>query len=200
MRYPAASGRTTDPLLLEQIRDWRDGQAWTRFVIQYEPCLRAICRAHGLVGAAADDCCQQVWIKLAVAIRRFHYDPGRRFRYWLLRFFHSRVTDVLRASRGRPAEWPLDGDVAAEGDAFVLDDEPCEPEIAAMLRRAEAVQAAVRARVAPGNWELFRLVAIEGQPVADVARALGREYATAYRAVTRVSRMIDDERRRHESP
>jgi DNA-directed RNA polymerase specialized sigma24 family protein len=64
-----------------------------------------------------------------------------------------------------------------------------------MLRRAEAVQEAVRARVAPETWEVFRLVAIEGQPVADAARLLGREYTTVYRALRRVSRMIDDERR-----
>ena len=64
-----------------------------------------------------------------------------------------------------------------------------------MLRRAEAVQEAVRARVAPESWEVFRLVAIEGQPVGDAARSLGREYTTVYRAFKRVSRMIEDERR-----
>jgi RNA polymerase sigma factor (sigma-70 family) len=200
MQGPAASGRTTDPLLLERIRDWQDGQAWARFVIQYEPRLRAVCRAYGLVGAAADDRCQQVWVKLAIAIRKFHYDPGRRFRYWLLRFFHSRVRDILRASRARWRERPLDGDVAVEWDASIHDDEPSDPEIAAMLKRAEAVQAAVRARVAPESWEVFRLVAIEGEPVADAARSLGREYTTAYRAFTRVSRMIDEERRHCDSP
>jgi RNA polymerase sigma factor (sigma-70 family) len=170
-------------------------------VSHYQPRLRAVCRVYGLVGDSADDCCQQVWVKLASAMRRFHYDPGRRFRYWLQSFFHSRVKDVLRASRALGSEWPLIGDIAVDGEPPEPDaDEPCDPGISGMLRRAEAVQEAVRARVAPETWEVFRLVAIEGQPVADVARSLGREYTTVYRAFRRVSRMIDDERRHGTSP
>src|SRR5208337_1612045 len=63
--------RTTDALLLLRVRDWRDSQAWTRFMSQYEPHLRAVCRVYGLVGDAADECCQEVWSKLATAMRRF---------------------------------------------------------------------------------------------------------------------------------
>ncbi len=190
------SDRTTDANLLERIHDWRDNQAWERFVTRYEPRLRAVCRAHGLVGESADDCCQQVWVKLASAIRRFHYDPGRRFRYWLLSFFQSRVRDVLRASRPPWIESPMIGEIAIQGGLTEVDaDEPSDPQIVAMLARAEAVQEAVRARVAPANWEVFHLVAVEGQPVADVARALGREYLTVYRAFKRVGQMIDNERR-----
>jgi RNA polymerase sigma factor (sigma-70 family) len=190
---------TTDPELLERVRDWRDSQAWARFVSHYNPRLRAVCRAYGLVEDSADDCCQQVWIKLASAMRRFHYDPGRRFRYWLQSFFHSRVKDVLRAAPR--SEWPLIGDIAVDREPPEPDaDEPCDPEISGMLRRAEAVQEAVQARVAPESWEVFRLVAIEGQPVGDAARSLGREYTTVYRAFKRVSRMIDDERRLGTSP
>jgi RNA polymerase sigma factor (sigma-70 family) len=192
------SGRTTDPELLERVRDWRDSQAWARFVGHYEPRLRAICRAYGLVGASADDCCQQVWIKLAAAMRRFHYDPGRGFGRWLSVYFHCRVKDILRASRGQGGEAPMTEDV--DFDRFRpepdRDDQPCDPEILAMLRRAEEVQYAVRSRVTPDNWEVFRLIAIEGCPIADTADFLGREYATVYRAYKRVSRMVADERRR----
>ena len=193
------SDRTTDPELLERIHDWRDNQAWERFLIRYEPRLRAVCRAHGLVGESADDCCQLVWVKLASAIRRFHYDPGRRFRYWLLSFFRSRVRDVLRASPPASIEWLMLGEVAIDLDLPERDaDGPHDPEIAGLLSRAEAIQAAVRARVAPTSWEIFHLVAIEGRAVAEVATTLGRAYTTVYRTFKRVSCMIDDERRRRE--
>jgi hypothetical protein len=76
------------------------------------------------------------------------------------------------------------------------DDEPGDPEILAMLRRAEEVQDAVRSRVTPENWEVFRLVGIERRPIAETAMVLGREYTTVYRAYKRVSRMIADERGR----
>lgn len=194
------NGRTTDPELLDRVRDRGDSQAWARFVGHYSTRLRAVCRVYGLVGDSADDC-WQVWMQLASAMRKFHYDPGRRFRYWLQSFFHSRVKDVLRASHALDSEWPMIGDIAVDGEFPEPDaDETCDPETSAMLRRAEAVQEAVRARVAPESWEVFRLVAIEGQPVADVARLLGREYTTAYRAFRHVGRMIDDERRRGTSP
>ena len=65
-----------------------------------------------------------------------------------------------------------------------------------MLCRAEEVQDAVRERVTPDTWEVFRLVGIEGRPVAETAVLLGREYTTVYRSYKRVSRMIADERRR----
>jgi RNA polymerase sigma factor (sigma-70 family) len=197
MASTLTNGRTTDPRLLERVRDWRDSQAWARFVAHYEPHLRAVCRAYGLVGASADDCCQEVWIKLAATMRRFHYDPGGRFRSWLGSFFQSRVKDVLKASRGRCIQVTMSDDVA-----FDLlrpgpdEDEPCDPEILAMLRRAEEVQDAVRARITPENWEVFRLIGIEGWPIADTARSLDKEYTTVYRSYQRVSRIIEAERRR----
>jgi RNA polymerase sigma-70 factor (ECF subfamily) len=194
------SGRTTDPKLLEQVRDWRDSQAWARFVSHYQPRLCAVCRVYGLVGDSADDCCQQVWIKLASAMRRFHYDPSRRFRYWLRSFFHSRIKDVVKASQGQYPEVQMTGDVAFDpfGSEHDHDDEERDPEILVMLRRAKQVQDAVQARVTPDNWEVFRLVAIEGHPIPEAAELLGREYITVYRSYKRVSQMIADERRRRD--
>jgi len=190
-------GRTTDPKLLKRVGDWRDAEAWTRFVSHYEPHLRAVCFRYGLVGDAADECCQRVWIELASAMRKFRYDPGRRFRGWLHLFFQSRIKDVLKASQAHVSEGQIIEDLAV--DLFVPghdDGEPCDPEIVAMLRQAEVVQDAVRARVTPDNWEVFRLVGIEGWLVADAARFLEREYTTVYRSYKRVSRMVDNERRR----
>jgi RNA polymerase sigma factor (sigma-70 family) len=199
MASMTSNGCTTDPKLLERVRDWQDGPAWCRFVSNYEPALRAVCRHFGLTGHSADDCCQQVWIKLASAMRRFHYDPGRRFRSWIRCYFHSRVMDVLRSSGGDRATAPLTDDVAREPcRADEEYGEPCDPEILAMLRRAVAVQEAVSGRVTPDNWEAFRLIAIEGMPVPDAAALLGREYTTIYRAYKRVSRMIAEERHRRE--
>jgi RNA polymerase sigma-70 factor (ECF subfamily) len=194
------NGRTTNPKLLEQVRDWRDSHAWNLFVNQYEPCLRALCRVYGLVGATADDCCQDVWCSLARRMRKFHYDPTRRFRGWVRVYFRCRIKDFLKASRDERAELPMLEDMAVDPllPADVHDDEERDPEILAMLRRAEEVQDAVRARVTPDNWEVFRLIAIEGYPIPEAAEFLGREYITVYRAYTRVSQKIADERRRRD--
>ena len=194
------SGRTTDPGLLERVRDWSDSEAWARFMDHYQPHLRSVCRGYGLVGDRADDCCQQVWIKLASAMRKFHYDPGLGFRNWLHVYFHCRVKDVLKSARNRPPEVQLSEDAVAGRPASVLpDDGPEDPVIRAMLRQAREVQDAVRARVTPDNWEVFRLVAIEGRSVAEAAAALGREYMAVYRAYRRVVGIIAEERRRRDN-
>ncbi|HKM52772.1 MAG TPA: hypothetical protein VJY33_05125 [Isosphaeraceae bacterium] len=124
------------------------------------------------------------------------YDPSDRFRGWLHIFFHSRVRDVLKHSQNQCTEAQMMEDVACELTGPGRDDnEPCDPELRALFQRAEEVQKAVRARVTPDNWEVFRLAGIEGWLIGDTARFLGREYTTVYRAYKRVSRMIDDERR-----
>lgn len=69
-----------------------------------------------------------------------------------------------------------------------------DEKIVAMLRRAAQVQDAVKARVTPENWEVFRLVGIEGWPVAEAAALLGRQYTTVYRSYKRVAGMIEQER------
>lgn len=192
-------GRTTDPGLLERVRDWQDREAWYRFVEHYEPHLRAVCRRSGIVGERADDCCQYVWEKLAAEMRRFRYDPGQRFRGWLQWFFGNRVRDYRKAFKAQRFEGPLSDDLAMDaiGPGYV--DEPLrDPLILAMLRRAEEVQTSVRARVTPDNWEAFRLIAIEGAPIAEAAELLGRQYAAVFRAYKRVCRMVDAERRRLE--
>lgn len=188
--------RTTDPGLVKRVRDWQDADAWARFVKQYERHLRAECASHGLVGDASDECCQQVWVQLAAAMQNFRYDPGLRFRGWLHLFFHRRISDTLKASRSDLAHRQLTGDVAVDPSTPWDDSDPRDEKIVAMLRRAAQVQDAVQARVTPENWEVFRLVGIEGWPVAEAAALLGRQYTTVYRSYKRVTGMIEQERRR----
>ena len=186
--------RTTDPRLVKRVRDWQDAEAWARFVKQYERHLRTVCASYGLVGDASDEYCQQVWVQLAAAMRNFRYDPGLRFRGWLHLFFHRRIRDIRKASRSDPAHRQLIEDVAVDPSMPWDDGDPRDEKIVAMLRRAAQVQDAVKARVTPENWEVFRLVGIEGWPVAEAAALLGRQYTTVYRSYKRVAGMIEQER------
>jgi RNA polymerase sigma-70 factor (ECF subfamily) len=202
MAIVPSRGRTTDPRLLERVRDWQDHEAWYRFVAHYEPHLRAVGRRYGFVGEGADECCQYVWEKLATEMRRFRYDPGQRFRGWLHGFFGNRVRDFRKIFKAHVLvlEEPLIAGLASGAiDSDDVDEPPRDPLILAMLSRAEAVQGSVRARVTADNWEAFRMIAIEGFPVAEVAKLLDREYAAVFRAYKRVCRMIDAERCRLEN-
>ena len=51
----------------------------------------------------------------------------------------------------------------------------------------------VRLRVAPHTWEAFRLVALEGLPVAEVAARVHLQVAMVYVAKSKVQRMLQEE-------
>ncbi|MCI0351682.1 MAG: hypothetical protein L0Z53_19855, partial [Acidobacteriales bacterium] len=48
-------------------------------------------------------------------------------------------------------------------------------------------------RVAPHTWEAFRLVAIEGLPVEDVAANVRMQVAMVYVAKSKVQKMLREE-------
>ena len=93
------SGGTTSPALLDRLRDVGDHPAWVEFVERYEPMMRRWCRYYGLDDQAADELCLRTWERLWPRMRTFQYDPSRRFRSWLRRFFHSRAMDLLGEAR-----------------------------------------------------------------------------------------------------
>ena len=95
------SGSTTSPALLDRVRDQCDHPAWVEFVERYEPLLRRWCRCYELDDQAADELCMRTWERLWSRMRTFLYDPSRRFRSWLRRFFHSRAMDDLASARRR---------------------------------------------------------------------------------------------------
>ena len=57
----------------------------------------------------------------------------------------------------------------------------------------EAAKVQVRLRVAPHTWEAFRLVAIEGLPVAEVAANVHMQVAMVYVAKSKVQKMLREE-------
>ena len=57
----------------------------------------------------------------------------------------------------------------------------------------DAAKLRVRLRVAPHTWEAFRLVAIERQPVAEVAARVSLQVAMVYVAKSKVQKMLQEE-------
>jgi RNA polymerase sigma-70 factor (ECF subfamily) len=51
----------------------------------------------------------------------------------------------------------------------------------------------VRLRVAPHTWEAFRLAALEGLPVAEVAARVDLQVAMVYVAKSKVQKMLQEE-------
>jgi RNA polymerase sigma factor (sigma-70 family) len=195
------NGASTSPTLLQELTKPDNNEAaWRTFVGRYQPMIRGWCRRRGLTHDQAEDVCATVLAQLVTALRRFVYDPARRFRGWL----KTVVDNEMRALWRRAARHPGDrgsGDpwvhrsleqVAALGGFGELFEE-LDQELDRDLRLAQQVTARVRARVQEQTWRAFWLTAIGKEPAADVAKRLQMTVAAVYMAKQRVGRMLHEE-------
>ena len=182
---------TTRVLLLGRLRRTPSDQAgWDEFVERYGRHIYRWCRRWKLQDADAEDLTQIILMKLSQELREFAYDPSRSFRGWLKTVaFHAWRDFEDRRRRAQAAGVGMDLALSLEArkdlaqkleDAFDLD-------------LLELAKARVRTRVAPHTWEAFRLVAIEGVPVAEVAARVNLQVAMVYVAKSKVQRMLQEE-------
>jgi RNA polymerase sigma-70 factor (ECF subfamily) len=197
---------STSSAQLRAIRDWGDHQAWLEFQDKYRPLLRSHCKSLKLDEPTADEICQLTWIEVARRIKRFEYDPSRSFRGWLRTVCTNKAHDYLKKSK-RDLVLPFEErDEASEADdravfgsepPLAFENEPSEDPVAALWRRrAEEVQAAVRAKVKPHIWEAFWLLAVRSWSIDETVAALGISHFSAYKAKERVTRQLKEEGRR----
>jgi len=188
----------TSPLLLRQLRDWRDQQAWLQFLRSYGPGIRATSRQAGLGQDDAEEVAQRVFWKLALRMRDFVYDPGRTFRAWLRQMIRHEAIDYFRQNR-RKSVVPGSGDSAVmrfmeqqpgPNDAEELD---VSGQQQLFQELAIEVQAAVLARVSPDSWQAFWLTELEGFSTKEAAKQLGKTFAATYMAAQRVRRQLRKE-------
>ena len=188
-----ADVRTGSTLLVLQ-RDPADPQAWKDFVARYTPVVAGWCRGWKLQNADVEEVTQEVLLKLARGIRKFAYDPAKgRFRGWLLTLAHNVWRDIRDARRR--AGW-------GSGDPLVqqlLEEQEDHRSLAEALDQQflaevyEEAQARVQLRVSRDTWQAFQLLALEGQPGAEVAGKLHIKVSAAYAARRRVQQMLAEE-------
>jgi RNA polymerase sigma-70 factor (ECF subfamily) len=136
---------------------------------------------------------QEILAKLARKLRDFHYDPSRSFRGWLKTLAHHAWRDFVDSPRrAQPAAgdgqvWELMQALEAREDLAQKLEEAFDHEL------LEAAKVRVRLRVAPHTWEAFRLVALEGLPVAEVAAMVQMQVAMVYVAKSKVQKMLQEE-------
>jgi RNA polymerase sigma-70 factor (ECF subfamily) len=190
---------TTRVTLLARLRqDPTDQGAWDEFVERYGRHIYRWCRQWKLQDADAEDVTQDILLKLAQKLRDFAYDPARSFRGWLKTVAHHAWRDFAdspgraRAAAGDSQVWELMQTLEAREDLVGKLEEAFDLEL------LEAAKVRVRLRVAPHTWEAFRLAALEGMPVAEVAAAVGMQVAMVYVAKSKVQKMLQEEVRKLE--
>lgn len=190
-------GETTRPSLLRRVQSPHDCEAWREFQSVYQPLLELWYRRAGLNVEDAAELTQRVWLYLSRRMISYQYDASRSFRGWLWRVFESR----RRAMASDPTLHRFLGlDRLGDRALCVAPSEiPCDdtPEPTAhpprLIREAEAVQTAVKARVTEQTWMIFWLSDIESIPLDDVRRRFHITYAAAFAARKRVRKYLREE-------
>jgi RNA polymerase sigma-70 factor (ECF subfamily) len=185
---------TTRASLLTQLRqDPCDQAGWDEFVERYGRHIYRWCRKWRLQDADAEDVTQDILAKLTRKLRAFAYDPSRSFRGWLKTVAHHAWRDF---EGGRRHPQPAGGDSQVQELMLTLEareDLAQKLEEAFDLELLEAAKTRVRLRVAPHTWEAFRLAALEGVPVAEVAASVHLQVAMVYVAKSKVQKMLREE-------
>jgi RNA polymerase sigma factor (sigma-70 family) len=180
--------------LLARLRqDPTDQAAWVVFVDHYGRHIYRWCQRWKLQHADAEDVTQDILVKLAQKLRVFAYDPSRSFRGWLKTVAHHAWRDFVdrprraRATAGHKQAWEQLQTLEAREDLIQKLQEAFDHEL------LEAAKVRVRLRVAPHTWEAFRLLALVGRPVAEVAAAVQMQVAMVYVAKSKVQKMLQEE-------
>jgi RNA polymerase sigma-70 factor (ECF subfamily) len=180
--------------LLARLRqDPTDQAAWGVFVEHYGRHIYRWCQRWKLQNADAEDLTQDILVKLAQKLRGFTYDPSRSFRGWLKTLAHHAWRDFVNSPRRAQA---TAGDNQAWEQLLTL---KAREDLSQKLQDAfdhellEAAKVRVRLRVAPHTWEAFRLVAIVGRPVTEVAATVQMQVAMVYVAKSKVQKMLQEE-------
>jgi RNA polymerase sigma factor (sigma-70 family) len=185
---------TTCVSLLTQLRqDPSDQAGWDEFVERYGRHIYRWCRQWKLQDADAEDVTQDILVKLTQTLRAFAYDPSRSFRGWLKTVAHHAWRD-FDDHRRRAQRAAGDHQVQALMQTLeAREDLAKKLEQAFDLELLEAAKVRVRLRVAPHTWEAFRLMALEGLPVAEVAARVHIQVAMVYVAKSKVQKMLQEE-------
>jgi RNA polymerase sigma factor (sigma-70 family) len=169
-----------------------DEGAWRQFVDLYGRQIYKWCRTWQLQDADAEEVTQHVLLQLLAKMKEFVYDPSRSFRAWLKTVTHHAWRNLAESRSHRPLtsggdQWQSLLSVPARDDLAQRLEQEFDRELLdqAMLR--------VRLRVAPHNWEAFRLTALDGVAAAEVAARLSMKIANVYAARSSVQRLIREE-------
>ncbi|MFN0052349.1 MAG: RNA polymerase sigma factor [Planctomycetales bacterium] len=184
----------TSQSLIARVKDPGDGAAWAEFLRIYQPVVFRMARRQGLQDADAQDVMQQVFLSISRSIEG--WIPGDLqppFRAWLTTIARNAITKALTRR-------PRDASTGSTSMVELLDAQPDPQETTAEIlaeARKELIRWAteqIRAEFSEATWNVFWLTAIEGVPIAEVAKSTGRSagavYVARYRVIARLKEKV----------
>jgi RNA polymerase sigma-70 factor (ECF subfamily) len=180
--------------LLTRLKSVDDQAGWQRFFDTYAGVIHSLAMRSGLNAAEADDALQETMLSVAREMPGFRYDPTKgSFKAWLFQIARRRIADQFR----RRVRNQRDGDNAADAieraaDVGVdplnqlWDEEWRQNQLQLAIDR-------VKQKVAPRQWQMFDLVALQAWPLKRICDVLGVNRAQVYMAKMRVGRLLKAE-------
>lgn len=179
--------------LLIQIKSHDNQLAWEEFVEIYRPVVYGVAVARGLQHADALDLVQTVFVSVANSIDSWEKSNGQsQFRRWLLRIAKNATINALTR---RPADQALGGNnIHSELAGQLHQNDASGIELDLEYKRQLFIRAAeqVKAKVTNKNWLAFKLTAIDGASIEEVARELGKSVGAVYAARSRIMKQLSE--------
>ncbi|MEK6702516.1 MAG: sigma factor [Planctomycetota bacterium] len=185
---------TTTTILLESLRDARNGNAWTEFDRRYRPVLTGFARSLGLNDSDAADAAQWALAQFAQDYAAGRYVRGKgRLSSWIMGIARHRIERVRNA--GGPVRGAKGKDARGESVLGAMPDEAGLTQLWDRQREAVIIGRAMEALrttegVDPAKLKAFELVALHDVPVEEAARQCGMTPADVYVAKSRLSRKL----------
>lgn len=167
---PSRYSETTDPSMLESIKDWRDDDGWRRFHEKYGPLIIQYAVTCGLNPGEASEVLQDTLVKVSRYVPHFEYDRDRcRFRVWLNTVVNHRIAEAMRRRRSQVRESMMLQSLAMEVEGIPEADESMETRFSSHLVLLEMVVNQVRQEIAPARWQLFEAKFLHGLTTREIA-------------------------------
>jgi RNA polymerase sigma factor (sigma-70 family) len=180
----------TSTTLLEGLKDPGNRTVWLQFVDRYRPLIQRYGERLGLSVEDAEDTTQASLMAFCEAYREAKYERSRgRLGDWLFGIVHNQVRNCQRR-RGRQREVPVSETQVGSIPSRSSDEMERVWEEEWQDAIARECLAQVRREVQEATFRAFELHAIEGLPVAEVARQLKLTPNAVYGAKRRVLRRI----------
>jgi RNA polymerase sigma-70 factor (ECF subfamily) len=167
---------------------------WRRLDELYRPLLRAWVARAGVAASDVDDLAQDVLFVVFREIAGFEWRGQGAFRAWLRTILANLVRDYFRRQKYLPSATG-DSDFLRRLDELespdsalskLWDREHDEHVAASLIRR-------VQGDFEPATWQAFRRHVMEGEPAAEVAKALGLSLNSVLLAKSRVLKRVRQE-------
>ena len=193
---------TRESLLL-RVGDPANAEAWREFAAIYRPAVYRLARRRGLQDADAEDLSQRVLVAISQKIADWRpTSPQGAFRAWVTVIARNLALNALTRTRidsakgGTSVIERLARQPAQEGSGGELTAREFNDEYRRALFRRMSDQ--ICGEFQESTWQAFWMTTVEGIPIAEAARQLGKTEGVIYAGRSRVMQRLKQKVREFE--